>query len=552
MPTATRASGATLRHLAPALIGPLVELLAAPDGLDRPLADVVISEPDEEPREDHRGCLVLLIGVRGAGALRPLIAAGRSGAAAVAVRTGTGDEALETLRQAAVECGTALLGVRDEARWEQVAAMARTVVDTVHQAPELAGQYAHGDLFSLAQTLAALTGGVVSVEDATDRAIAYSRSDTPVDEVRRLSILGHTCPEAYLAALREAGVYGRLRGGEDVVDVAARPDLGARRRLAAGITAGGRLLGTIWVQEGDTPLSEGSGQALRGAARLAALMMIGHPGGAGPESGLRQELTAGLLAGRLRPASLAGHLGVAARTGATVIAVELHETHTDGGPEAELRRARTAEMVSLHAAAFRRTAVAARLDGRLYVVAPDASPAADASRPRTSDPGLTGWTAELVTTLRRHMGTPVQAAVANPVPRLADVPQARAEADRILSVIAHDPGREVATYEDARAAVVLGEIVGLLRARPEIHDPALAALVRHDRKHGSQMCESLLGYLDAFGDVRAVADRLHIHPNTLRYRIRRAVTLTGIDLDDPEQRLVAMLELRRLRVTEES
>ncbi|MGW5638408.1 PucR family transcriptional regulator [Streptomyces sp. NPDC003832] len=537
--TPAPAAGATLRHLSPALIGPLVELLAAPGGLDRALADVVIAEPDEEPRAQHRGALVLLIGVRGAEGLRPLIAAGRAGAAAVAVRTGPAEEALETLRQAAVECGTALLGVRDDARWEQVAAVARTVVDTVRQAPDLAGPSAHGDLFSLAQTLSALTGGVVAVEDAADRAIAYSRSEAQVDEVRRLSVLGHACPAAYVAALRGAGVYERLRAGDEVVEVAARPELGARRRMAAGITAGGRLLGTIWVQEGDTPLSPESGQALRGAARLAALMMIRHPAGAGPENGLREELAAGLLAGRLRPASLAGHLGVPAGIGASVVAVDLHETHADGGPEAELRRTRAAEMISLHAAAHRRTAVAARLDGRLYVVVPDAAPA--------GDPQLAAWTHELVSTLRRHLGTPVQAAVATPVARLADVPAARAEADRILGVLAHDPGRPVATHTEARAAVVLDEILELLRGRPEIRDPALEALFRHDRKHGGQLCESLLGYLDAFGDVRAVAERLHIHPNTLRYRIRRAVDLTGIDLDDPAQRLVALLELRRAR-----
>ncbi|MHB9755375.1 helix-turn-helix domain-containing protein [Streptomyces sp. BYX5S] len=536
-------SPVTLRHLVPALAGPLVELLAAPGGLDRPLADVVIAEPDEEPRGDHEGRLVLLIGVRGEAALRPLIAVCRAGATAVALRVPADDETLETLRQAAVECGTALLGVHDEARWEQVAAVARTVVDTIRQAPDLADHHSYGDLFSLAQTLASLTGGAVSVEDPANRSIAYSRSDATVDEVRRLSVLGHACPEEYLAVLRAAGVYERLRSGEAVVEVAERPDLGARRRLATGITAGGRLLGTIWVQEGDAPLAERSAQVLRGAARLAALLLIRQPGGRGPETGLREELTAGLLAGRLRPASLAGHLGIAVRSGAVVIAVELHEADADGGPQQELRRARAAEMVALHVAAYRRTATVARLDGRLYIVVPDGSAAPDG--PDLDQ--LAAWTTELVTTLRRHLRSPVQAGLASPVDRLADVPAAREEADRVLAVLSGDPERVVATYRDARASVVLGEILDVLRAHPGIRDPALQPLIEHDRRYGSQMCASLLGYLDAFGDVRTVAERFHIHPNTLRYRIRRAVALTGIDLDDPEQRLLTMLELRRAR-----
>ncbi|WP_320780406.1 helix-turn-helix domain-containing protein [Streptomyces sp. CRN 30] len=542
--TSATATPVLLRHVLPALSGALADLLAAPRGLDRAVAGVVIAEPDAEPEPGHRDCLVLLIGARGGAALRALIAAARSGAAAVAVRTGEDPEAVEALRQAATESGTALLGVRDGARWEQVDAVARTVVDSVRRAPDLGRGSAHGDLYSLVQTLAALTGGAVSVEDPACRVLAYSRSDEQVDDVRRLSILGQACPAQYLEVLDEAGVYERLRS-EEVVEVAPRPDLATRRRLAVGITAGGRLLGTIWVQETGTPLTEETAQALRGAARLAALLLIRGPGGTVPEGDPREELAAALLAGRSQPASLAGHLGIAVRTGATVIAVDTCEPAGDGGPEAELRRVRTADMVALHAVAHRRTAVTARLDGRLYVLVPDtaAESAADTSAP------LAAWAADLVATLRRHLGTPVRAAVSAPVARLADVPAARAEADRVLAVVARDPARAVATYRDARASVVLDLILEVLHGHPDIRDPALEPLLAHDRKHGSQLCASLLGYLDAFGDVRAVAERMHVHPNTLRYRVRRAVALTGIDLDDPEQRLITALELRRARTS---
>nr|WP_241842554.1 helix-turn-helix domain-containing protein [Streptomyces sp. TSRI0107] len=37
---------------------------------------------------------------------------------------------------------------------------------------------------------------------------------------------------------------------------------------------------------------------------------------------------------------------------------------------------------------------------------------------------------------------------------------------------------------------------------------------------------------------------MNVHPDTLRYRVRRAVALAGLDLDHPEHRLAAMLGLR--------
>ncbi|MFJ2510502.1 PucR family transcriptional regulator [Streptomyces griseoviridis] len=540
-----------LQHVVPTLSGPLVDLLVAPLGMERPLTSVVIAEPDDEPRS-YDEALVLVIGARGRSATGAVMAAGRGGASAVAVRTGADAGDVEALRRAAAECGVALLAVSDGARWEQVEAVARTVVETVHQTPDLVGPYADNDLFSLAQTLASLTDGIVSIEDTTHRVLAYSRSGDRVDEVRRLSILGQACPEGYLAVLREAGVYARLRAGEEVLEVAARPELGARRRVVAGVTAGSRLLGTIWVQEGPAPLAERTGELLKGAARLATLLLIRHPGGPGRHSLLREELAAGLLEGRVPPGSLAGRLGVPPDCAATVIGIDLRERDGVDGPSLELGRARTTEIVSVHAAAYRRTAVAAPLDGRLYVLVPESGAGPDHGTHRAAaDPvaesTLLAWTADLVATLRRHLGTPVQAGIAPAVRRLTEAPAARLSADRVLRVLERDPGRPVATYAQVRATVVLGQVLGLLAENPAVHDPAVRILADHDVRHGTDLCGSLLRYLDAFGEVKEVAEQLHIHPNTLRHRIRRAVRLSGLDLRDPDQRLVAMLELRKIR-----
>jgi len=37
---------------------------------------------------------------------------------------------------------------------------------------------------------------------------------------------------------------------------------------------------------------------------------------------------------------------------------------------------------------------------------------------------------------------------------------------------------------------------------------------------------------------------MFVHPNTFRYRLRRAVEVGAIDLTDPEARFAAMLQLR--------
>jgi DNA-binding PucR family transcriptional regulator len=37
---------------------------------------------------------------------------------------------------------------------------------------------------------------------------------------------------------------------------------------------------------------------------------------------------------------------------------------------------------------------------------------------------------------------------------------------------------------------------------------------------------------------------LNIHPNTVRYRVRRAADVSGVDFEDPAQRILTQLQLR--------
>ncbi|WP_443072449.1 helix-turn-helix domain-containing protein [Streptomyces sp. NBC_01485] len=51
-------------------------------------------------------------------------------------------------------------------------------------------------------------------------------------------------------------------------------------------------------------------------------------------------------------------------------------------------------------------------------------------------------------------------------------------------------------------------------------------------------------YLDAGGDVPEAARRLVVHANTLRYRLGRVRERYGVDLDDPDTRLLLTLAVR--------
>ena len=532
---AVTVGGISLRQLLMSLGEPLAELQCAPGGLDVAVSGIALLDP-EDPPSARPGDLVLALGVRGRAALPVLRAAGRDRAAAVAVKLDPNSQA-DALREAADEAGVALLSVRPDVRWDHLDALTRAALAAFQPARPGAqpagGESAEGDLVALAQTTAVLTGGIVSIEDTANRILAYSRSgdSDEVDDLRRLTILGWQGPEPYLSKLREWGVFQRLRVLDAVVAIDAHPELGLRRRLVVAIRSGERQLGTIWVQEGSAPLAERADQALLGAARVAALHLVRRRRELSADLRLTQTLLAGLLDGATGPQTLAGHLALDVGRPAAVLGFAL-----PGTPD--LTRGEVLNLVSVHAAARHRSSLVAPVGDRVYVLLPEL--------PRgIATDTLRGWTQEISDAARRHLAAPLRGAVGRVVADLQAAPESRGEADRVLDAMA--AGRitaDVAALPDVRAEVLLGEILTLLAANPGVRDPRLTELAAHDSRQGGQLAASVLAWLDAFGDVREAAAGLHVHPNTLRYRVRRAEQLTGLDLRNPDQRLLAMLQLR--------
>ncbi|MFI9508038.1 PucR family transcriptional regulator [Nocardia sp. NPDC052566] len=387
------------------------------------------------------------------------------------------------------------------------------------------------DLFGLAQTVAQNAGGMVSIEDPQSHVLAYSASDQAADQLRIMSILGREGPREYLRVLREWGVFDRLRRSDEVIDVPAHEELSIKRRLVVSIrqAVGGatapRVLGSIWLQQGDRPFKPDAADVLRGASAIAARIIARSLEAPSAEGQLLRRLFEGDIDG----ASAANLLNLPMAGPAAVVGFAV-----TGSAAATTDHTGLGSMLRLRASSFRHDSVAAVLGERIYVLFP-----------RYQSPrAVTAWTRHLVEQVEAKRALGLRAAIAHPVADLGAVAAARAEVDRVLdSTAAGYPERSVTTLAEARTAVLLGEILDLVGTRAELRDPRLDALYDYDRKHSANLCESVETYLREHGDVRDAAIALQVHPNTLRYRIRRVEDITGIDLADPGDRLLLELQL---------
>lgn len=112
--------------------------------------------------------------------------------------------------------------------------------------------------------------------------------------------------------------------------------------------------------------------------------------------------------------------------------------------------------------------------------------------------------------------------------------------------------RELGERRPGRTSVVAGEEVAvhqlLLATVPDelrraLRRRVLGAVFDYDAEHGGCLIETLTVFLDCSGSWSRAAARLHVHVNTLRYRIGRVAELTGVDLGDFTQRVDVYLAL---------
>lgn len=76
----------------------------------------------------------------------------------------------------------------------------------------------------------------------------------------------------------------------------------------------------------------------------------------------------------------------------------------------------------------------------------------------------------------------------------------------------------------------------------------LGPLVEHDDRKQGDLVKTLNGFFEANGNLAKAATDLDVHRNTLVYRLERISELTGLDLEDADNRLILHLALKIQRV----
>jgi len=393
-------------------------------------------------------------------------------------------------------------------------------------------------LQDLVDEIAEGLGHPVALEDRRLRLIAYSALEGQADAVRLASILTRHAPPAVAAWLEELRI-DRAEGPTVVPENAA---LGFSERLVAPVRRDGRLFGFLWLLMEGEPLADGVPERLGAAADAAGVLLARS---ALLEDEERSEV-ARLLAAVLRDPSERARREAAAvleervgwRATTPVVAVVARGVGASAGgsspaaePGGEARGSGAATDLAAVAERVRRRrasgAVVWLVDGGMLVAAvrADEDPEAIAAGFAEAGAGAVG----------------VGAARAG-LARLGEsFAEARAACELLGAAPELGPAR---TWGSLGAWAPLAELLraGALPAVP----PAVLVLAEQP-----ELVAVVEAFLDAAGDVPAVAGALSLHRATVYRRLERAETLTGLSLHRGEDRLLLHLGIRlqRLRGT---
>jgi sugar diacid utilization regulator/putative methionine-R-sulfoxide reductase with GAF domain len=333
----------------------------------------------------------------------------------------------------------------------------------------------------------------------------------------------------------------------DMVEVSAgRP---ARALALTPIRAGDELLAVL-AAEAVSDERPNQRRALEHGATVLALELAKERAAAEVERRLRGDLVEELLGHGLereesmRLAAQAERLGHRLSSRSWVMVVEPDDDAGAAALEALSMQDRLHRLVSdLCARRFPGSLVVTR-SASLVLIVPMAAP--DDEAPAAGELKALETFGELIlqTIHRVVRGGNFSLGIGNVTAEIHELPRAHDEARQSLRLARRGgANRRVASYRNLGAFRLLLEVQNPV-ALARFVDETLGALLRYQEGRRTPLIETLEHLSAQHWNRRAAARGLHLHVNSLAYRIQRIEALLGVSLEDAETRVALSIALR--------
>lgn len=395
-------------------------------------------------------------------------------------------------------------------------------------------------LDELADTISEQLQCAVTIEDANHKLIAYSSHPAHTDPARISTIIGKRVPEKVVQALWREGAIPKLMRSETPLAISSIDEIGLGDRVAIAIRKDSQVLGYIWIVTGENALPHDFifDQLTQAAVAARTKLLQLHLTHRRAEMNLR-EFFRQLLSGDIQSDSevrrRAGDLGLTLPAYYCVNVLPFPaEIETKQQQQIHYLITTTLpKRIVLHAVDHDRLLMLEALTAE--------------QPPGPSAPALTLLTQQMT---QRFDSAPLPGGCGSVYGDYARVHVSCQEALTVIGLRERFP-------EELKAVHYYADL-GYYRLLPAIErhrqahaytNQCLNKLEAYDLEHNGELLRTLEVYLYRDSNLKESAEALHIHENTLSYRLKRIAQIGGIDLASMDQKVTCFLELksRRLR-----
>ncbi|MBB5172590.1 PucR family transcriptional regulator [Texcoconibacillus texcoconensis] len=397
-------------------------------------------------------------------------------------------------------------------------------------------------LESLVDEMNEMLGYPITIEDANHRLLAYSSHDDQTDPARVATIMRRGVPEKIVNCLWKEGVMLKINQSDHPVHISGIQEIGLGSRTVMAISTKKEILGYIWIHGNGDRLSDDELELLKKASHVAKNQLLSLNSQKKQREKCRKEMFWQILTGALQShEDIKKHFEYANVSVPSFVSVVVFQFEKDITSSIEREASymiKTLEEVS----------------GVFYVV--DERKLILLCNIPTSEKAES-LLSKFIGQFIAHMNARIKegeviGGFGNIYKRYCQIISSYQEALTVLQLKHQFPGKikDICGYKQ----------LGIYRYLNLIHEKneadgyenvSLQKLLEYDQIQNTDLVDTLEAFLNNDCNVNEAAKEIHVHTNTMNYRLKRISEIGDINLRCMNEKLTLFLDIKSKKLKQE-
>ncbi|OEH94330.1 PucR family transcriptional regulator [Bacillus solimangrovi] len=375
----------------------------------------------------------------------------------------------------------------------------------------------------------------ITIEDTNHRLLAYSMHDDRTDSARISTIIGRRVPEKVINALWKDGVIPTLNKSDDPVRIRSIDDIGLGDRVAITIRKNTEILGYIWALEVEKKLDEEDFLLLKQAASSAKNQLMKLQITREKQQENYQEFFWQLLTGHIDDENDINrhferlHLSPPPLFSVVVFQFSSSINETTEKQIAYLLKTTQKVDVIFHTSDQKNL---------VLLVSPKKS-----EHPTDA---IDSFIKTFIHQMKeRFFVTMITGGYGTLCEKLTLIEHSYKEATAVLKIKTRLSNETDSIYNYQKLGIYqFIDVIYEKRKADNYNNTSITLLSKYDERHQTNLLETLETYLDKDCNINKASSALHVHVNTLNYRLKRISEISEIDLKDPNEKTTIYIDLK--------